>query len=175
MVAEKRTIGRYGNCSMFLARSKREDGPTAHPDRIARSVAPGLCPSALSRFLRFYCAGELGEMKSEMSRSRPRSEQRRRNFVIRVRVDAFELDLIRELAASMAVSVSSYVRDAALKRVIKGNTTPSRAKLVSDLASVVGNLKRLGNRTKDTEQQRDVKYIVDSVAAVADSIARGAV
>lgn len=62
-------------------------------------------------------------MKSEMSRSRLRSEQRRRNFVIRVRVDGFELDLIRELAASLAVSVSSYVRDAALKRAIKGNTT----------------------------------------------------
>lgn len=150
---------------MYLARSKREDGHTAHPAHIARSVAP-LC-RAYSR----ASTPRYGRMSAETHPVRRRSEVRRRNNVVTSRFDDCELRMAREFAAAIGASLSAYVRDAAIKRASRPYTTRSQSRVISELAGIVGLLKQFRSRFEDPTERKAIEEIILSIAAVSDSIA----
>lgn len=172
MVAEKRSIGLHGNCILFLARSKREDGHTAHPAQMARSVAPGLVPPLCRAYPATVDEEGRPSMTSGPGPSHARSERRRRNRVLTMRVDSAELVAIQRAAYANGMSVSSYIRDAAVRRANKPKTTLYQARLISQLAGVVGLLKPLRSGLKDRQEHDVIGEAIRALAAVSDSFSR---
>ncbi|HEV3155629.1 MAG TPA: hypothetical protein VGZ02_17620 [Candidatus Baltobacteraceae bacterium] len=111
------------------------------------------------------------KMKTDPKPSSSRSERRRRNYVIRIRMDDAEFAAIRSLATSNGMTVSSYARAAALKRPVKRNTTSFEGRIVSDLARVVSELKRLRVGLSTCAEQQGLEQIIVFVAAITDWIA----
>lgn len=103
----------------------------------------------------------------------PRPERRRRNRVIRIRVDDTELATMRRAAQSLGVSLGSYVRNAAMKRTTKPLTTRTQGAIISQVAAMAERLKRLGNRLNDAEDRNQIKSIVGALSSISDSITRG--
>lgn len=79
------------------------------------------------------------------SESRKRSERRRRDDVIQVRVNEAELDVISANAAAANLTTAEFLR-----RLGQGHTPKSKVDLavVRDLCAVAGDLGRLGGLLK---------------------------
>lgn len=109
-------------------------------------------------------------MSAAKEPTRGRPERRRRQRVLRTRVDDVELAIVQRFAGLIGASISSYLRDAALRRPTVAYTTPIQSKVISDLSSVVGSLSRLGLRLTEPANQAELKRIMGLLAAISDYI-----
>jgi hypothetical protein len=150
-------------------------GPTAQPAPAARSVAAGLRPFALSRFARASPTVGNARMTRSLSSDVPRgsrSESRQRQIVVRMRVDSQEYAAILASARSLNLSLSAYVRDAALRQSEKRQVTELETIIVAEIASIVSRVEKAAQAEESHVQQGALAAALADLRALSDHIVR---
>jgi len=101
-----------------------------------------------------------------------RSESRRRRIVIRIRVDSPEYTAILNSAKSVNLSLSAYVRNAALRKRDERKVTDVEAMIVVEIASIVSRVERVSRAEGGGTVQDALAVALADLRALSDRIVR---
>lgn len=100
------------------------------------------------------------------------SDQRRKTVALAVRLDPQEADAIREKARDSGVTVSEFLRAAALGRKTRHSTNMDSAQIINELRRHGGLQKKIHNDTGGAYSGKTAEILMDIKLAI-ERIARG--